>query len=523
MRKVIINSAALLALLVLLGTAGSVWAQEKVYRPEGTFFLKPGIGLSTYFGDNEKTPLNFNGDAFDLGTPLGLSGELGYQLSVPFSLSLSLVYGSYPVITQFPPYTLSDGSTALRRDSDVENDPTNRLSVQALGRYTLAESTQRSALFFNFGLSSAFGTVRQNTPPNFNQEESAFAFGPVVGLGLDFALNARSSFFVEMNAGIHFGDDQLDGNADNGGLIGAADILAGLSAGVKINFAAAITPVGLHNLTCPKGIVILGEDQTFSVETNAHATEPVSIHWSFSEEAGSTVETHAFVDDGEVVVTVTAENPAGPVSDECTVTVVEPPTIVTVTPNKNTVSTCDEDPSVAFGANLRGSAPLTYSWDFGDGNTSSDANPSHTYAELGNYEVTLTVTNDGGSATEATQIAVTDEGCFDCNIAEMNSVFFDRNSSVINAETTSGILGENLEALQNCEFSVQILGHASRDERNPQQLSEDRARAVAQYYIDNGIDAARLEVVGMGATIQTTKRSGAAQFRRADTIPPGGN
>ncbi|MEO0779402.1 MAG: PKD domain-containing protein [Bacteroidota bacterium] len=35
----------------------------------------------------------------------------------------------------------------------------------------------------------------------------------------------------------------------------------------------------------------------------------------------------------------------------------------------------------------------TYNWDFGDGNTSSQENPSHTYAASGTYTVTLTVTN----------------------------------------------------------------------------------------------------------------------------------
>jgi len=36
---------------------------------------------------------------------------------------------------------------------------------------------------------------------------------------------------------------------------------------------------------------------------------------------------------------------------------------------------------------------LEYSWDFGDGNSSSDANPTHAYAENGIYEVCLMVTN----------------------------------------------------------------------------------------------------------------------------------
>ncbi len=38
----------------------------------------------------------------------------------------------------------------------------------------------------------------------------------------------------------------------------------------------------------------------------------------------------------------------------------------------------------------------TYLWDFGDANTSPDANPSHTYAAAGEYEVTLDVISSNG-------------------------------------------------------------------------------------------------------------------------------
>ncbi|MFC2141004.1 PKD domain-containing protein, partial [Acidobacteriota bacterium] len=37
---------------------------------------------------------------------------------------------------------------------------------------------------------------------------------------------------------------------------------------------------------------------------------------------------------------------------------------------------------------------VSWLWDFGDGNTSTQQNPSHTYAADGTYTVTLTVTDD---------------------------------------------------------------------------------------------------------------------------------
>jgi len=40
----------------------------------------------------------------------------------------------------------------------------------------------------------------------------------------------------------------------------------------------------------------------------------------------------------------------------------------------------------------------TYAWDFGDGETGTEANPVHTYAASGSFTATLTVTGEGGTA-----------------------------------------------------------------------------------------------------------------------------
>jgi len=57
---------------------------------------------------------------------------------------------------------------------------------------------------------------------------------------------------------------------------------------------------------------------------------------------------------------------------------------------------------------------LTYLWNFGDGQTSSQPNPSHTF-QAGVWEVTLTVTNDNGqdqtsAVIVATEIPASDGG-----------------------------------------------------------------------------------------------------------------
>ncbi|MFP4322538.1 MAG: beta strand repeat-containing protein [Anaerolineales bacterium] len=51
-------------------------------------------------------------------------------------------------------------------------------------------------------------------------------------------------------------------------------------------------------------------------------------------------------------------------------------------------------------------SPTGWAWDFGDGNTSTEQNPTHTYASDGPYTVTLTASNAGGSNPTTVGITV---------------------------------------------------------------------------------------------------------------------
>jgi hypothetical protein len=61
-----------------------------------------------------------------------------------------------------------------------------------------------------------------------------------------------------------------------------------------------------------------------------------------------------------------------------------------------------EGEQVFFSANvLGGFEPYSYEWDFGDGATSTEANPGHTYRADGIYSVSLKVTDDRGTTESA--------------------------------------------------------------------------------------------------------------------------
>ncbi len=67
-----------------------------------------------------------------------------------------------------------------------------------------------------------------------------------------------------------------------------------------------------------------------------------------------------------------------------------------------------------------------YSWDFGDGSSSNEANPTHTYTNIGNFTATLTVTDDmGAKASSSVSITVTDSnaGCIsNCMVVDRISL-----------------------------------------------------------------------------------------------------
>jgi chitinase len=48
---------------------------------------------------------------------------------------------------------------------------------------------------------------------------------------------------------------------------------------------------------------------------------------------------------------------------------------------------------------------FTYMWSFGDGSTSNVADPTHTYAVIGTYNVSLTVTGQYAESTTVTSTA----------------------------------------------------------------------------------------------------------------------
>ena len=93
---------------------------------------------------------------------------------------------------------------------------------------------------------------------------------------------------------------------------------------------------------------------------------------------------------------------------------------------------------------------LTYSWNFGDGGTSTTVSPSHTYASTGTYTVQLTAYNGcGGSNTTSKQVTITTVGINE--VSELNSfkVFPNPGNGVLNLTFGDNSFTGNIEVINN--------------------------------------------------------------------------
>ncbi|MFB6278089.1 MAG: OmpA family protein, partial [Salinibacter sp.] len=166
-------------------------------------------------------------------------------------------------------------------------------------------------------------------------------------------------------------------------------------------------------------------------------------------------------------------------------------------------------------------SPVTYNWSFGDGASTTGESPTHTYDEAGQYTARLNASNEAGEDSRTVTVRVNrvlPEIC--TTIGELNSAFFERNSSTL-TEEAKGSLQENADVLSQCpNLTAQVEAFAAPGERNPQSLSEDRAEAVAEFYENNGVPADRVMTSGQGQVEGvTSKKGGTRQYRRADSIP----
>lgn len=151
-----------------------------------------------------------------------------------------------------------------------------------------------------------------------------------------------------------------------------------------------------------------GEPVTFTGKLNDTGRfDTHTFLWDFGDGTTSTDRspTHSYMDDGTFTVTFKVTDDAGDFG-----TATRNFLVLNVAPNATVAATPDhikENATVFFQAEGRDPSPLdsanlSYTWNFGDGESSNRDEVFHTYVDDGCFTVTLTVHDDDGGVTSYT-------------------------------------------------------------------------------------------------------------------------
>lgn len=129
--------------------------------------------------------------------------------------------------------------------------------------------------------------------------------------------------------------------------------------------------------------------------TDQSTGSPTSWYWDLGNGTTSTIQNPSttYLNPGTYTVSLTATNAGGSNVKTLTNYITVYPSPVVSFYGDTTVSCVPKTVAFTNTSVAGGSGTVTYLWDFGDGNTSASANPTHTYTTSGNFTVTLIITN----------------------------------------------------------------------------------------------------------------------------------
>ncbi|OIR12954.1 MAG: hypothetical protein BEU05_00020 [Marine Group III euryarchaeote CG-Bathy2] len=150
-----------------------------------------------------------------------------------------------------------------------------------------------------------------------------------------------------------------------------------------------------------------GEELSLSVDAQDDDDDDLTYSWDFGDgetASGESVK-HTWADDGDYTVTVTVSDGEEETSESATVSVANvAPTLSVTGPASGS-----EAQSRSFEADTSDveADTISVAWDFGDGETASGEDVTHTWADDGTYTITATASDeDGGETTETFDITI---------------------------------------------------------------------------------------------------------------------
>ncbi len=216
------------------------------------------------------------------------------------------------------------------------------------------------------------------------------------------------------------------------------------------------TQSSLHTVVVTDANTICEGDSIQFTTTTTGGTSPYSYAWSFGD-GGSAMnmnENHTYTTAGTYTISLVVTDDAS-ASVDTTFNIVVQNCTATALAQTTTVDTL-----VCVGSDIQytttatgGTTPYSYAWNFGDGNSSTTANGTHSYAAAGSYTVSLTVTDDASASVDTT-ISVVIEDC--SSILENQDSFV----TIYPNPSTNGVI--NLTNIENNSIVViyNVIGKA---------------------------------------------------------------
>jgi outer membrane protein OmpA-like peptidoglycan-associated protein len=234
---------------------------------------------------------------------------------------------------------------------------------------------------------------------------------------------------------------------------------------------------------------------------------PYTYSWDFGEGGSSNDQnpSHSYQKAGNYTAELKVTDSKGNSCDErvSSIMVGCPPLTCTASANP----TSGEAPlTIQFNASASGGCPpYTYSWEIGEGGSSSEQNPSHLIEKEGNYTARLTVTDSKGNSCQknvsyetSAEFIPTPE-----KPVVLHGVNFEFNKSILTAKAQTILDRVAASLKKRPDVKVEIAGHCDwvgSDAYNL-KLSDRRAASVRAYLISKGVQAENLTSKGYGESM----------------------
>lgn len=423
------------------------------------FFVEASTAAVLYQGDRPwRGASGLAGLSDRMGPGSGIT--FGYRWTPSSDATLSWGRGTFPGIL-----TAEPGLETI----DLSSSSSRRTIVLLEYRYRMLPFGSYEP-FVGVGWGSVYSRIN-------NLEQ--WGGGPALAVGVfrplgpvDLGVQLRQQFVLP--------DQAVDRAVSGSG----ADALQSIHFGVRYALPERLPDLGDLSVSTP-GFLDTDEEGVFTVQSNLDPSD-YSVRWDMGDgqTASGQAIRHTYREPGSYTITARIATAKESLALESRVSVKERIVPASISSISHAPLSGIPGDTIRFEANLRGT-DVDCLWAFGDGGSSSACDTEHVFETPGTFRVLLSASNAEGSDTMTRTLRIASDAC--AGMDRLADVHFRRNSQELILDMRE-ILRENFASAARCpDRTLVVSGFAFDTERNAQELSLARARAVLQYYLNLGM------------------------------------